>query len=49
METDSFFWQLLKQLPGAKSGPVKPFEALVHVKIARGVPVETELVAVHSR
>lgn len=41
--------QLLKQLPGAKSGPVKPFEALVHVKIARGVPVETELVAVHSR
>lgn len=41
--------QLLKQLPGAGSGPIKPFEALIHVKIARGVPVETELVAARSR
>ena len=41
--------QLLKQLPGAGSGPIKPFEALVHVKIARGVPVETELVAARGR
>jgi hypothetical protein len=32
--------RLLKQLPGAISGPIKPFEALVRVKIARGVPVE---------
>ena len=31
-----------------KEGP-QPFEALVRVKIARGVPVETELVAVRSR
>ncbi len=41
--------RLLKQLPGAGSGPIRPFEALVHVKIARGVPVETELVAARSR
>ncbi len=41
--------QLLKQLPGAGSGPIKPFEALVHIKIARGVPVETELVAARGR
>ncbi len=41
--------KLLKQLPGAGSDPIKPFEALVHVKIARGVPVETELVAAHGR
>ena len=41
--------QLLKQLPGTGSGPIKPFEALVHVKIARGVPVETELVATRGR
>lgn len=41
--------QLLKQLPGAGSGPIKPFEPLVHVKIARGVPVETELVAARGR
>jgi hypothetical protein len=31
---------------GMGSGDVKPFEALLHVKIAKGVPVETELVAV---
>jgi hypothetical protein len=41
--------RLLKRLPGAGSGPIKPFEALLHVKIARGVPVETELLAVRSR
>jgi hypothetical protein len=41
--------QLLKRLPEGSSGPIKPFEALLHVKIARGVPVETELVAAHSR
>ncbi len=41
--------QLLKQLPSAGSGPIRPFEALVHVKIARGVPVETELVAARGR
>lgn len=40
--------QLLEKL-GASSGAVKPFEALLHVKVARGVPVETELVAVRLR
>ena len=28
---------------------VKPFEALLHVKVARGVPIETELVALRLR
>jgi hypothetical protein len=41
--------RLLQQVPRADSGAPKPFEALVHVKIARGVPVETELVAVRTR
>jgi hypothetical protein len=40
---------LLQQLPAAKKGEVEPFEALVRVKIARGVPVETELVSVRTR
>jgi hypothetical protein len=41
--------KLLHEIPGAGAGPIKPFEALVRVKIARGVPVETELVAVRAR
>jgi hypothetical protein len=40
---------LLRAIPGASSGTIKPFEALVRVKIARGVPVESELVAVRGR
>src|ERR1019366_2409737 len=41
--------KLLREIPGSGGEPIKPFEALVRVKIARGVPVETELVAVRAR
>jgi hypothetical protein len=41
--------KLLRAIPGSNSGTIKPFEALVRVKIARGVPVESELVAVRGR
>ena len=41
--------KLLAQLPGGGSREARPFEALVRVKVARGVPVETELVAVRPR
>jgi hypothetical protein len=41
--------KLLHAMPDAGAGPIKPFEALVRVKIARGVPVGTELVAMHPR
>jgi len=41
--------QLFARLGVGTSGEVKPFEALLHVKVARGVPVETELVAVRLR
>jgi hypothetical protein len=41
--------KLLHEIPGANTGSIRPFEALVRVKIARGVPVETELVAVRAR
>jgi len=40
--------KLLEQLPGA-SAHMSPFEALLHVKIAKEVPVDTELVAVRVR
>jgi hypothetical protein len=39
---------LLPRLELLESGEVKPFEALLRVKIARGVPVETSLVAVRN-
>jgi hypothetical protein len=39
---------LLSRLEVQAGGEVKPFEALLHVKVARGVPVETELVAVRK-
>ena len=41
--------ELLSRLGVSSSGEIKPFEALLHVKVARGVPVETELVAVRLR
>jgi hypothetical protein len=41
--------QLLLRLSVANSGDVKPFEALVHVKIERGVPVGTDLIALRER
>jgi hypothetical protein len=40
---------LLSRLSVTKATELKPFEALLHVKVARGVPVETELVAVRKR
>ncbi len=40
--------KLLHEIPGSGS-EIRPFEALVRVKIARGVPVESELVSVRPR
>lgn len=40
--------KLLHAIPNSGPGSIKPFEALVRVKIARGVPVGTELVAVRT-
>ena len=39
--------ELLSRLPVSKNGDPKPFEALLHVKVAHGVPVTADLVAVH--
>lgn len=41
--------ELLQRLKVSKPGDLKPFEALLHVKIAHGVPVATELISVRNR
>ena len=41
--------ELLHRLQVSKASDLKPFEALLHVKIAHGVPVVTELVALRNR
>jgi hypothetical protein len=40
--------QLLDKLSVHKPEDLKPFEALLHVKIAHGVPVEMKLIALHK-
>lgn len=40
--------QLLLRLSVSETGEIKPFEALLHVKVAKGVPVETELVSLRK-
>jgi hypothetical protein len=39
--------ELLLRLSVSKAGELKPFEAVLHVKVTRGVPVDTTLVALH--
>lgn len=41
--------ELLERLKVSNASDLKPFEALLHVKITHGVPVVTELVAVRPR
>jgi len=40
--------QLLLRLSVSNSGELKPFEAVIHVKVTRGVPMGTELVALRK-
>jgi len=40
--------QLLLRLSVAPSGEVEPFEAVLHVKVTRGVPIESEIVALRK-
>jgi hypothetical protein len=41
--------ELLQRMGVSKSGELKPFEALLRVKVTHGVPVKTDLVALRSR
>jgi hypothetical protein len=45
----SLVHELLDRLSVSKAGDLTPFEALLRVKIARGVPVQTELAALRKR
>jgi len=40
--------ELLLRLPVSQTGDLKTFEAVIRVKVTRGVPVESELVALRS-
>lgn len=40
--------QLLSRLNVSTNSQLKPFEVVLHVKVARGVPVESEIVAVRT-
>jgi hypothetical protein len=40
--------ELLKGLAVSSPSQLKPFEAVIHVKVVRGVPVSSELVALHK-
>jgi hypothetical protein len=41
--------ELLRHLGAPDGGELKPFEALLRVKVTRGVPVDIQLVAVRHR
>ena len=40
--------ELLLRLSVSQTGQLKPFEAVLRVKVTRGVPVSTELVALRN-
>jgi hypothetical protein len=44
----SFIEQLLLRLSVSPTGEVEPFEAVLHVKVTRGVPMESEVVALRK-
>jgi hypothetical protein len=41
--------ELLRGLGVSTASQLKPFEAVIHVKVIRGVPVNSELVALHKK
>jgi len=42
---ENYLDELLKRMNVTQPSELKPFEAVIHVKVARGVPVESSLVA----
>lgn len=44
----NYLEQLLLRLAVSNSGELKPFEAVIHVKVTRGVPVGSQLVALRK-
>jgi hypothetical protein len=46
--SDASLQKLLKKLSASNTSDLKPFEAVIRVKVARGVPVESEIIALRS-
>jgi len=46
--SESTIKDLLSKLSVSNASELKPFEALIRVKVARGVPVESEIVALRT-
>jgi hypothetical protein len=46
--SDASLQTLLKKVSASATSDLKPFEAVIRVKVARGVPVESEIVALRS-
>jgi hypothetical protein len=46
--SDASLQKLLKKLSASNTSELKPFEAVIRVKVARGVPVESEIIALRS-
>jgi hypothetical protein len=46
--SDASLQRLLKTLSASKASGMQPFEAVIRVKVARGVPVESEIIALRS-
>jgi hypothetical protein len=46
--SDASLQKLLKKLSASNPSELKPFEAVIRVKVARGVPVESEIVALRG-
>ena len=44
----TYVLELLKALGVSNAGQLKPFEGVTRVKVVRGVPVSSELVALHK-
>jgi hypothetical protein len=47
--SENLLQELLHRLSVSDVDQLRPFEALIHVKIARGVPVESEIVALRKQ
>jgi hypothetical protein len=46
--SDAALQKLLKKLSASNTSDLKPFEAVIRVKVARGVPVESEIIALRG-
>jgi hypothetical protein len=46
--SENLLQELMRRLSVSQPGALKPFEAVIRVKVARGVPVESDIVALRG-